>query len=175
MPVNGGRREVHSVADRSPVEIFQQALTEHGFTSDYVATTLHGNALFEEAHPDKRRYQMRRFLSENVVRHFAFEEKNVFPALRSSTSASIGRIVDELVAEHHTMLVQVRALRRLLRRLNSASHPDRWLRLERSFRDFLRTLLGHSIREDNLLLAFKQDILLNPFGPGRPPSTPSAS
>jgi iron-sulfur cluster repair protein YtfE (RIC family) len=158
MPVSSGRREVHAVADRSPVEVFQQAISEHGFTSEYVATTLHGNALFEEAHPDRRRYQMRRFLSENVVRHFAFEEKNVFPALRRGTSASIGRLVDELVAEHETMLAQVRALRRSLGRLNSASNPDRWVRLERSFREFLRTLLGHSMKEDNLFLALKQDI-----------------
>jgi hypothetical protein len=175
MPVNSGRRGVYSVADRSPVEVFQQAISEHGFTSEYVATTLHGNALFEEAHPDRRRYQMRQFLSENVVKHFAFEEKNVFPAIQTDSSAPIGRLVDELVAEHETMLVQVRALRRSLSRLNSASHPDRWLRLERSFRDFLRTLLGHSIKEDNLLLAFKQDILLTPFGPGRPASKPSSS
>jgi hypothetical protein len=158
MPVHGGKREIHSVADRSPVEVFQQAISEHGFTSEYVATTLHGNALFEEAHPDRRRYQMRRFLSENVVEHFAFEEKNVFPSIRTDSSAPIGRLVDELVAEHETMLGQVRALRRSLSRLNAASHPDRWLQLERSFRDFLRTLLGHSIKEDNLFLALKQDV-----------------
>lgn len=158
MPVSSGRREGHAVADRSPVEVFQQAISEHGFTSEYVATTLHGNALFEEAHPDRRRYQMRRFLSENVVKHFAFEEKNVFPAIRTDAGASLGRLVDELVAEHETMLVQVRALRRLLSRLNSASSPDRWLRLERSFREFLRALLGHSMKEDNLFLALRQDI-----------------
>jgi hypothetical protein len=28
MPVNSGRREVHPAADRSPVEVFQQAVSE---------------------------------------------------------------------------------------------------------------------------------------------------
>ena len=158
MPVNGGRREVHSVADRSPVEVFQQAISEHGFTSEYVATTLHGNALFEEPHPEWRRREMRRFLADNVVKHFAFEEKRVFPALRMATSASISRLIDELVAEHESMLVQVRALRRRLSRLNAASSPGKWLRLERAFRDFLRTMLSHAMKEDNLFLALKQDI-----------------
>jgi hemerythrin-like domain-containing protein len=139
------------------VQVFQQAVEDHRFLSEYVANVQGSTALFNEPQPQKRIAAMRAFLAGHVIGHFAFEEKHVFPQLLAREHAPATRqTVLDLVEEHGAMRATVRNLRRRMRNLHSPGNPQSLARLEQSFRDFLDILQAHAVKEDNLLLAVKQ-------------------
>ena len=139
------------------VQVFQQAIEDHRYLSEYVANARQSTAVFGESEPRKRLASMRAFFAEHVVGHFAFEEKHVFPTLIATESVPGNRqAVTELVDEHRVMLISVRKLRRRMRNAQASGSARSLAHLEQSFRDFLHILQAHAVKEDNILLAVKQ-------------------
>ena len=149
--------EANARVSLKQVQAFQQAVEDHRFLSEYLANVQRSTALFKEPQPQQRIAAMKAFLAEHVIGHFAFEEKHVFPQLLARESASATRqAVVDLVDEHAAMRVTVRALRRRMRIVGASGSVQSLARLEASFRDFLNILQAHAVKEDNILLAFKQ-------------------
>ena len=144
-------------ASLKQVQVFQQAVEDHRFLSEYVANVQGSTALFNEPQPQKRIAAMRAFLAGHVIGHFTFEEKHVFPQLLAREHAPATRqAVVDLVEEHCAMRAAVRKLRRRMQNVHSSGNAQSLARLEQSFRTFLDILQAHAVKEDNLLLAVKQ-------------------
>jgi hemerythrin-like domain-containing protein len=144
-------------ASLKQVQVFQQAVEDHRFLSEYVANVQGSTALFNEPQPQKRIAAMRAFLAGHVIGHFTFEEKHVFPQLLAREHAPATRqAVVDLVDEHSTMRAAVRKLRQRMQNVHSSGNAQSLARLEQSFRTFLDILQAHAVKEDNLLLAVKQ-------------------
>ena len=139
------------------VHAFQQAVEDHRFLSEYLANVQRSAALFKEPEAHDRLSAMRAFLAEHVIGHFGFEERHVFPhLLESARDPAIRQAVLELVDEHRAMRTGVRKLRREMRHAQVSGDARSLARLEESFREFLDVLQAHAVKEDNILLAFKQ-------------------
>jgi iron-sulfur cluster repair protein YtfE (RIC family) len=138
-----------------PLKIFRRASNEHEMMSEYIAAALRTQALFEAPHPTRQIKTMQKFLTEQVVTHFRFEEENVFPHLAAKNSAAIRRVIKRLVREHQTMLTQVATLQKQLSKMTDASGAKAWHALQASFGDLLRMLLVHTMTEDGLYQAVK--------------------
>jgi iron-sulfur cluster repair protein YtfE (RIC family) len=95
------------------------------------------------------------FFRQNVMAHFAFEEKTVFPALRQAIGTpDVRRLLDDLVQEHASMRLLVTEFIRTAR--DSASAEDKEIR---------RKLYGiaHKIVDKLQLHASKEDERLLPL------------
>jgi len=139
------------------VHAFQQAVEDHRFLSEYLANVQRSAALFKEPEAHDRLSAMRAFLAEHVIGHFGFEERHVFPhLLESAPDPAIRQAVLELIDEHRAMRTGVRKLRRGMRHVHASGDAPSLARLEESFREFLVVLQAHAVKEDNILLAFKQ-------------------
>jgi hemerythrin-like domain-containing protein len=139
------------------VHAFQQAVEDHRFLSEYLANVQRSATLFNEPEAHERLSAMRAFLAEHVIGHFGFEERRVFPhLLESARDPAIRQAVLELVDEHRAMRTGVRKLRREMRHAQVSGDARSLARLEESFREFLDVLQAHAVKEDNILLAFKQ-------------------
>jgi hemerythrin-like domain-containing protein len=139
------------------VHAFQQAVEDHRFLSEYLANVQRSAALFKEPEAHERLSAMRAFLAEHVIGHFGFEERHVFPhLLESAPDPAIRQAVLELIDEHRAMRTGVRKLRRGMRHVHASGDAPSLARLEESFREFLVVLQAHAVKEDNILLAFKQ-------------------
>ena len=139
------------------VHAFQQAVEDHRFLSEYLANVQRSATLFKEPEAHERLSAMRAFLAEHVIGHFGFEERHVFPhLLESAPDPAIRQAVLELIDEHRAMRTGVRKLRRGMRHVHASGDAPSLARLEESFREFLVVLQAHAVKEDNILLAFKQ-------------------
>ena len=130
--------------------IFQQASSEHELMAEYITTALQTQTLFDAPHPIKKVKAMQRFLNDRVVRHFRFEEEEVFPQLAATGSAATRRAIKRLISEHKTMLSLVASLQRKMSKMTAASSEKAWRTLQASFGDLLRMLLTHTMTEDYL-------------------------
>ena len=125
------------------LKVLQQVEAHHEIISEYVTIALQSQALFETPHPIKKIKGMQAFLTDRVIKHFAFEEESVYPKLQTSPS-----LVNRLKGEHQTMQSQVKSLQKKLNKMTASSSTKAWKELQASFGDLLRMLLAHTIRED---------------------------
>ena len=150
------KRRAKASGVRQPFEIFQQAIAEHQFISEYIANAQRTTALFNETGRARKIAALKSFLTQNVVEHFRFEEESVFPQLQAAERpAATRQVVGELLGEHKPLLADARKLQRMLATAGDSTNPRTWAHLEQAFRKFLQTLQEHALKEDNIFLAEK--------------------
>jgi iron-sulfur cluster repair protein YtfE (RIC family) len=149
-----GKHSPKGSGGRQPFEVFQQAIHQHQFISEYIANAQRATAALNERRGARKLARLKSFLTQNVVEHFRFEEEAVFPQLQTpDQTAATRQVVAELLSEHKPLLA---AARKLHRRLDHAVADARgWPRLEQALHKFLKTLQEHALKEDNIFLAEK--------------------
>ena len=136
-----------------PLKMFRQVADQHELISEYVTTALQTQSLFEGTHSPRKIKGMQSFLTERVVKHFAFEEEKLFPQLQAQGPTGTQTVVAGLVREHKTMLAQVASLQNRLGKITATSSETAWNKLQAGFGDLLRMLLAHTVKEDSLYQA----------------------
>ena len=139
-----------SARQTQPLKMLKQASNEHETMAEYITAALQTQALFETPHPSKKIKGMQSFLNDRVVRHFRFEEEEVFPRLAGKDRAATRRVIQRLKREHKTMLSQVASLQKKLSQMTGSSGDKAWKTLQAGFGDLLRMLLVHTMIEDGL-------------------------
>ena len=150
------QRKPRASSARQPFEVFQQAISEHRFISEYSANVQRTTALFNEKRFTSKIAALKSFLTQNVVEHFHFEEESVFPQLQTEAqTAATRQVVAELLDEHKPLLAAARRLHRRLDQAGTGADAHAWTRLEQAIHKFLKTLQEHALKEDNIFLAEK--------------------
>ena len=99
--------------------------------------------------------QIENFFKRNVIDHFKFEEKMVFPAVlsRAATPDSI-KLILELQREHGLMLKELEGFQKIISEIQF--DKERHARLNIVVRKIIDNLLAHASKEDNELLPILQ-------------------
>jgi len=146
-------------------------ITDHENVSEYVENLEKMLDSFYDAKAWEELKPIEAFFRQNVMAHFAFEEKTVFPALRERIAApNVLRLLDELTHEH----VPIRALVSEFIRVvsDSATAEDKEIRtkLYGIAKETVDKLQQHATKEDERLLPLISEnlaFLTRPAGSAR--------
>ena len=98
---------------------------------------------------EKQIVDLKLFLNQKLVDHFAFEERHLFPALLAANPGeSTARLVAALQEDHQPLLVEASRLNEMLSDQKLVS--GRAKELQQALVDFLTNLHKHSSQEDEL-------------------------
>jgi iron-sulfur cluster repair protein YtfE (RIC family) len=93
------------------------------------------------------------FFKRNIISHFEFEEKIVFPVLLSEVATpDIIKLISELEEEHKAILAEIEEFRKIISEHATPPDKETRLRLERVGKKIIDNLLGHAAKEDDKLL-----------------------
>jgi iron-sulfur cluster repair protein YtfE (RIC family) len=101
---------------------------------------------------------VRKFLDQNVVEHFTFEEDVIFPAILSGgATTETGELIAELQGEHEVILKDVEEFRNLVSKDSFLLEGDLSPRMNALIQNIFDGLLSHSSLEDEKLLPIVKD------------------
>ena len=93
------------------------------------------------------------FFKRNVVDHFKFEEKMVFPTILSgTTSAETVKLILELQGEHGRILKELEGFRKIISENTVPLNKEASLKLKAAGEEVICSLLEHASKEDEKLL-----------------------
>lgn len=98
------------------------------------------------------------FFERNVVSHFEFEEKVVFPAilLKATTEESV-KLILELQKEHGVILKELEGFRKIVSESNFPLSKETNEILKTAGREIRDNLLRHAMKEDKELLPILEE------------------
>lgn len=135
---------------RDPLD---RLIRDHESTSEYaedlekVLGFLHDEEAWRKIQP------IDDFFKCNLIEHFNFEEKIIFPAilLKIANTESV-KLILELQKEHGSILKELEAFRQIISGAKFPLDKDTAIRLGAVARNIINSLLAHAAKEDENLL-----------------------
>jgi len=135
------------------VDPLKRLIKDHTEVSEHLENLeeLLGILLEEEGWTNIKRIE--NFFERNVIGHFEFEEKKIFPALLlESSTPQLIKLILELQREHGIILKELEEFRKIVSENTIPLDEETHKRLNVAGRTIRDDLLRHSLKEDKELL-----------------------
>lgn len=135
------------------VDVLDRLIRDHENVSEYLEVLEQVLGFLYEEESWNKIKAAEDFFQRNILAHFQFEEKIVFPAILSEIATPDSKkLISELQMEHKSILKEVREFQKIMSENNFPFDKETGMKLGLLIRKIIDGLLTHASKEDDTLL-----------------------